>query len=56
MDDLEALEHRVAQWHELPMRSVVLLDEARFAELVSEMEREVEEDAARRRTQRAARS
>lgn len=56
MNDLEELEHRVAQWFELPLRSVVLLDELRFAQRVSQMEAEVEEDAARRRAQRAERS
>lgn len=54
MNDLEALEHRVAQWFELPLRSVVLLDELRFAQRVSQMEAEVEEDAERRRAQHAS--
>lgn len=49
VNDLEALEHRVAQWFELPLRSVVLLDELRFAQRVSEMEAQIEEDAGRRR-------
>lgn len=49
MNDLEVLERRVAQWFELPLRSVMLLDELRFSQRVSQMEAEIEEDAARRR-------
>lgn len=54
MNDLEALEHRVAQWFELPLRSVRLLDELRFAQRVSEMEAQIEDDSARRRAQRVS--
>ena len=55
VSDLEVLQHRVAQWFEIPLARVLVLREGDFVHLVNEMEQAVLEDEQRRKLHRATR-